>query len=263
MSIRAESSTERSEAIFDYPALDRTAVAPGVSMRLFASAACGARNFCTAAADIEPHGSVGYHVHSCHESVVLLAGSARLLCEGRAYDLEALDCVFIPGGVAHALENRGETSLRLHGSYSSASPDRAFVADGPFEPVEAPSERVVRFSRDEAYELAPNTAFHDLFCGRLGASDICGGYGSFEPGAGLPCHVHDYDESITIIEGEALCQVDGRQYELANWGTAVIPAGFAHRFVNRSDKPMKMIWVYAGTNPERRLVDTRRCSDLA
>ena len=62
-------------------------------------------------------------------------------------------------------------------------------------------EHISRFRTAEKYELAEGTQFFDLFAGRFGSVGICGGYGKFQPGTSLPCHIHDYDESITIVEG--------------------------------------------------------------
>ena len=78
-------------------------------------------------------------------------------------------------------------------------------------------------------------------------------------GASLPCHIHGFDESITIVTGRAISQVAGREYELSNCDTACIPQGRPHRFINRSDQPMAMIWVYAGDEPDRTLVDPGYC----
>src|SRR5207302_2432227 len=109
------------------------------------------------------------------------------------------------------------------------------------------------------YELSPGAFFRDLFARRLGARGICGGYGLFEPGASLPCHFHGFDESITIVLGRAVCQVAGREYEVADCDTACIPRGRPHRFLNRSGRPMAMIWVFAGDEPDRTLVVSGYC----
>jgi hypothetical protein len=34
-----------------------------------------------------------------------------------------------------------------------------------------------------------------------------------------------------------------------------------HRFINESDQAMAMVWVYAGDEPERVVVENRRCSE--
>ena len=77
----------------------------------------------------------------------------------------------------------------------------------------------------------------------------------FKPGGRLPAHFHDFDESICIIDGPATCVVEGRRYEMANGSTALQPRGRVHYFINESQKPMAMIWVYAGPVPERVVVD--------
>ena len=71
----------------------------------------------------------------------------------------------------------------------------------------------------------------------------------------MPAHVHDFDESICIISGGATCLVEGRQYAMSDRATAMVPRGRVHYFINQSDGPMEMIWVYAGPMPERIVVD--------
>jgi oxalate decarboxylase/phosphoglucose isomerase-like protein (cupin superfamily) len=39
----------------------------------------------------------------------------------------------------------------------------------------------------------------------------------------------------------------------------MVPTGLPHRFLNESDEPMAMVWVYAGDEPERTIVDTGYC----
>ena len=84
---------------------------------------------------------------------------------------------------------------------------------------------------------------------------MSGGYGRFEPGGRLPAHVHDFDESICIISGAATCLVEGRTYAMRDCATAMVPRGRVHYFVNESSTTMEMIWVYAGSMPERIVVD--------
>ena len=86
---------------------------------------------------------------------------------------------------------------------------------------------------------------------------MSGGYGLFHPGGRLPAHFHDFDESICIIEGEATCVVEGRRFRLSDGATALVPRGRVHYFINESDAPMAMIWVYAGPSPVRVVVDER------
>lgn len=88
---------------------------------------------------------------------------------------------------------------------------------------------------------------------------MSGGYGLFAPGAQLPCHIHDFDESISIVQGEATCVVEGKTYTLSNNDTALVPRGRCHYFINDSDAPMAMVWVYAGPTPERMVMEAALC----
>jgi hypothetical protein len=90
---------------------------------------------------------------------------------------------------------------------ASRDSEKGFATCSPEEP-----ESVVRFADVVADELSPGAEFRDLFAGRFGAVGICGGYGRFLPECSLPCHTHMYDESITIVEGEAACLVAGKEY---------------------------------------------------
>ena len=68
----------------------------------------------------------------------------------------------------------------------------------------------------------------------------------FDPGAAIARHYHNCDESVTILEGEASCEVNGEVFAMGKGGeafdTTFVPAGIPHRFWNESDAPMKILW---------------------
>jgi quercetin dioxygenase-like cupin family protein len=241
------------------------ALAPGVGLRVLASGSLGARGLSTALARFEPKAELPYHKHPFSEAIVVLEGRAGVRVEGRCYRLGPFDALHLPAGTAHAVGNlSAEGRALLHSSFASDTPTREpvpghFTREDRDEPGAGCPESLVRFGAAPVYELAPRAFFRDLFARRLGARGICGGYGLFEPGASLPCHYHGFDESITIVAGLAVCQVAGREYALSGCDTACIPRGRPHRFLNRSDRPMAMVWVYAGDEPDRTLVDPGYC----
>jgi quercetin dioxygenase-like cupin family protein len=242
----------------------------GVDLRTFVSGACGATGFSTGTATFQPGTHLPYHIHRFSEAVTVLEGCARVLIEGRAYRLHPQDCVHVPSGIAHLVENDDPAGLLVaHWAFGTASPtrettDRVFPLDdrGSADPLPTDPETIVRFKDDAIYELSTNAFFCDLFARRFGAVGICGGYGRFLPGSSLPCHIHDFDESITIVKGTALCLVEGKQYELSGCDTAFIPKGIPHRFLNQSQAEMAMVWVYAGSEPDRQIVDAGYCSGV-
>src|ERR1700735_5547899 len=89
-------------------ARDREAVAEkptGVDLNTFVSEACGATAFSTGTARFQPGAQLPYHVHGFSEAVTVIEGKARVLIEGRSYRLGPRDCVHVPSGVAHQVQN--------------------------------------------------------------------------------------------------------------------------------------------------------------
>lgn len=236
---------------------------PGIRLRAFASSGCGARNFHTGLASLQPGARLPPHFHGASEAITILEGEALIQMGAREYRLRPFDCIHVPAHAAHSVANESPDRILLaHSSFADPSPTRTLVEAGDSGKGTEPAapELVRRFETIETYALADGTVFRDLFAKRFGAVGICGGHGRFLPGSSLPCHVHRYDESITIVGGEALCQVEGREYTLGRYDTAFVPEGHAHRFLNVSNEPMMMVWVYAGDEPDRILVDPSRCS---
>jgi len=242
-------------------------LAPGVLVHMLATGSLGAVGLTTAMATFRPGAKVSYHLHPFSEVIVVLSGMALIHVEGRRYLLKQFDAMHVPAGIPHAVHNASSDSEAvLHSLFPSATPtrdavDREFAVEDRDSTTAHCPEHLVRFATAPVYELAPQAHFRDLFARRFGAHGLCGGYGVFGPGASLPCHYHGYDESITIVSGHAVCQVAGREYALSDYATACIPHGRPHRFLNHSDQPMAMIWVYAGDEPERTLVDTCLCQN--
>jgi quercetin dioxygenase-like cupin family protein len=258
----------RAECITDGAGEAHYVIGEGISLREFASAGRGALGFSTGIARFSPLAELPYQVHACGESVTILAGRARVLVEGRSYSLSPFDSIHIPANVAYAMQNpNSDGEMVAHTAFSAAevtrtpvngkfrSEDRAHLLPQPGDP-----ESLVRFEHAPEYELSENAFFRDLFASRLGSNGICGGYGRFAPGASLPCHTHKYDESITIVEGAATCLVAGRRHNLSGYGTAMVPQGLPHRFINQTNEYMAMLWVYAGDEPERVIVEDSLCS---
>jgi quercetin dioxygenase-like cupin family protein len=242
--------------------------APGVQLRVFVSGAAGARGLSTGMATLRPRARLPVHAHPASFAVVLLRGEANLFVEERGYRLKAHDAVHLPAGVAHRLDNASpDRPAVLFWALASPTPawevvsGRSAAIDGADSRGQVP-EHLIRFDHAPVYELAPRAFFRDLFARRFGSRGICGGYGLFQPGASLPCHCHGFDESITIVAGRAVCQVAGREYELSDYDTACVPQGRPHRFLNRSDEPMAMIWVYAGDEPDRTILDQGYCEGI-
>src|SRR5579884_3595632 len=205
---------------------------PDVELRVFASAEYGARGISTGTARLLPGARLPYHRHDFSEAVTVLEGEASFAVEGRCYSLRPFDCIHVPCRIAHEVINTSKHErLVALWAFASATPSREMVQDLfprsdrlVEEPQPSDPEHIVRFSKAPSYELAPGTEFHDLFAGRFGAVGICRGYG------------------------------------LSDCDTAFVPQGLPHRFLNESSGSMAMIWVYAGSEPMRTIVDVGYCT---
>ena len=240
-------------------------IAPGVVVRVLANGDKGAEGLTTGTATIAAGAMIPYHTHPTGEAITVVGGDPEVLVEGRRYRLSCRDSIHVPAGIAHAVRNSaGSPSAVLHTSFPTSAPQRDFV-DTPYPEIASAvsdpgcPECLTRIASADRYAAGEGIEACDLFARRFGSQGMCGGHARFEPGAEIPCHVHDFDESITIVAGQAVCRVAGREYRLSDLDTACIPRGRPHRFQNLGSSPMEMLWVYAGDEPTRRLVDSGDC----
>lgn len=239
-------------------------VAPGITFDCMVGAHNQARNLTTGLVTFAPGTVLPRHRHTFAESITLLSGRALVDVEGRQYEIGPLDNVTIPRGLAHKVTNLSRSAPALfHIAMASHAPARELV-DGYFARRAMPAvtatqpggERVTYTKTVERYSPGNNAAFVDFFNADLiPGLEMSGGYGLFQHGGRLPAHLHDFDESICIVEGQATCIVEGRRYSMQDQATALQPRGRVHYFINETPNPMAMIWVYAGPKPERIVVE--------
>ena len=262
-----EAPRARSEVIEPFGTAKVHLLSPGVELRVFVSSHNGARNLLTGFLTLAPDAAYPYYVRPFSEALVLLDGDVAVDVEERRYRLKLLDSISVTPQRPRRLVNLStDRFATLHLSLAAPAPDQTWV-NGRFTPIEQPtdttgragSERLCRNDPKARFELAPNTLFQDLFGAELGTQGICGGYGVFEPGARLPCHRHEFDESITIVQGVATCVVEGRRHDVPRNSTALVPEGCCHYFINLTLEVMTMVWVYAGDRPDRVVVDESHC----
>jgi putative monooxygenase len=90
-----------------------------------------------------------------------------------------------------------------------------------------------------------------------GTTSFINGITIFEPGAAIPLHKHNCEESVMLLEGKAIAEIDGERHVLKPQDTTFIPAGLPHRFINASSsEPMKVLWIYATVDATRTIVET-------
>ncbi len=82
------------------------------------------------------------------------------------------------------------------------------------------------------------------------------GVTTFPPGTSIRLHSHNCIEQVTMLEGEGIVVLNGEEREVKPYDTTQVPAGDFHRFINRGDGQMRILWVYGAIDVTRTFADT-------
>ncbi len=97
-----------------------------------------------------------------------------------------------------------------------------------------------------------------------GSERFLNGITSFGPNAAIPMHSHNCEESVIVLEGSALFEIDGAEHALAQYDTTFIPPDVPHRFRNPSaTEGLKIFWTYAAIDATRTMAETGQTHSIA
>ena len=123
---------------------------------------------------------------------------------------------------------------------------------------------VLRPSERPSADRGGGASTIQLVTPEAGSTSLLNGITSFAPGASIPLHKHNCEESVLVLEGRARIEVDGRITELGPLDTTWIAAEVPHRFLNASaDAPMRIFWTYASIAATRTLIATGETRPIA
>lgn len=121
----------------------------------------------------------------------------------------------------------------------------------PFPPV------VLRPGELPAHDRGGGARTIPLVTRAVGAQVFLNGMTVFQGGAGIPLHIHNCPESVVVLEGDAIAEIDGVEHRLSHWDTTYVHAGVPHRFRNASGTaPMRILWTYGSVEATRTIVET-------
>jgi putative monooxygenase len=90
-----------------------------------------------------------------------------------------------------------------------------------------------------------------------GTRQMLNGITVIAPGSAIALHTHNCEETVIVIAGRALAEIDGATHELGVHDTTWIPEGLPHRFRNPSpSEELRIFWTYASVDATRTLVET-------
>lgn len=116
---------------------------------------------------------------------------------------------------------------------------------------------VLRSIEIEPFERGNGVRTHP-FVGKWNSIDtrLTSGVTEFPPGRGVQLHTHNVEETVLVLEGEATAHIGDDSYDLVSGDTTWVPAGLAHRFVNRGTGQLRIFWVYGGRDVTRTICAT-------
>jgi quercetin dioxygenase-like cupin family protein len=117
---------------------------------------------------------------------------------------------------------------------------------------------VLRPSEVKTHDRGGGASTTPLVGPSVGAAAFINGITSFGPGTAIPFHSHNCEESVMLLEGDAMLDIEGQEsVRLQPLDTTWLPANLSHRFRNLSDtRPMKIFWTYARIDATRTLTET-------
>lgn len=97
-----------------------------------------------------------------------------------------------------------------------------------------------------------------------GSTQLLNGFTLFEPGAAIPLHFHNCEESVLIVEGDAIAVINGVEHQLGSGDTTWLAPNIPHFFRNASaTDPMRIFWTYASVEANRTLVENGETRPIA
>ena len=91
----------------------------------------------------------------------------------------------------------------------------------------------------------------------VGSEKTLSGITEFDPGAAIALHYHNCEETVVLLSGEGIAEIDGEEFTVRPLDTSWIPAGVPHCFRNASaTEKMRIYWTYSSVDADRTIVAT-------
>jgi len=219
-------------------------------------------------AELEPGGSVDWHLHAFEEALYVLEGELVLEVAGETERLGADDYVFVDRGVAHELRNESGAAARWF-EVSAPQPggdlaDTAFVhGAAPSPELELPYWRA-HFDVDELPAPTATIGLAGFGAGNVGgavAKIIVGpdsGASQFNlmivqyvAGGFIKRHDHAFEEGFFFLTGEIEAELDGETHTLQAGDYCWSAVGSMHALANRGDAPVRWLETQVPQPPSR------------
>jgi quercetin dioxygenase-like cupin family protein len=111
--------------------------------------------------------------------------------------------------------------------------------------------RVLRLSAIEPLDRGHGVRTFHLTRREVGTREMLTGITEFDVGAEVAPHSHNCEESVLILEGEAVFEADDRRHDLVAGDATWTPPRVIHRFANRGERRLRIYWTYGSADATR------------
>lgn len=122
--------------------------------------------------------------------------------------------------------------------------------------------RIVRFAEMAIVDRGNGVRTTPLVSSTLGSQQLMTGVTALQPGAEIRLHSHNCDESVCVLEGKVTFDAGGQRHPLSTFDSTFVPEGVPHRFLNESDRPARILWIYTSGHVTRTFSETGQTVDV-
>jgi putative monooxygenase len=129
-----------------------------------------------------------------------------------------------------------------------------------------PTERITATLRPNAlpvHDRGAGVRSIYLVTSNVGSRAMMTGLTLVKPGSSVPLHYHNCEETILVLEGEALVDLGGEVERLSPRDSTWVAAGVAHGLTNPGQRELTFVWMYPTIEPTRTIVSTGRTTRIA
>jgi quercetin dioxygenase-like cupin family protein len=127
-----------------------------------------------------------------------------------------------------------------------------------------PEAAIIRPAEQEVADRGGGARTIPLVTPRTGARQLINGITMIAPGAAIPEHYHDCEESVIVLDGSAIAVIGGVEHAVGPGDTSWIPPNLPHFFRNPSEtETLRIFWTYASITATRTLVSTGQTRPVA
>lgn len=131
-------------------------------------------------------------------------------------------------------------------------------------PAPAAQPAILRPAELPAADRGGGNTTIPLVTPRVGSRQMLNGITVIAPGKAIGLHAHNCEESVIVLAGQGVVELDGTDHPVGTFDTTWVPAGVPHRFKNTSEaEPLRIFWTYASPLATRTLIATGETHSIA